>query len=114
MTLIHDRLGPHGQKVPVDPSTMLDIPEECYEELANLRVYADELNNMRLELGRLMQVINNLTMECNRQENNAANSKKKIMDSMQLGPGNWAVDFESKKVAKVDDGSVKAPRVVGE
>lgn len=113
MTLVHDRLGPHGQRVPVDPSTMLDIPEECYDELHRLHMAADELNSTRLELGRLYQVLNNLSHVCNTAENNAAASKKKIVDAMGLSEGNWAIDFDSKKVARVDDSSVKVPRVVG-
>lgn len=113
MTLVHDRLGPHGQRVPVDPSTMLDIPEECYEELHRLHMAADELNNARLETGRLYQVLHNLVNVCNTAENNAAASKKKIIEVMGLPVGNWAVDFESKKIAKVDDSGSKVPRVVG-
>jgi len=113
MSLVHDRVGVQGHKVPVDTNTLLDIPEERYEDLEKLRSYADELNNARLELGRLHQVLAHLTNVCNTAEHNAAEAKKNIVDYMSLPEGNWAVDFDSKKVARVVGENPKTLRVVG-
>jgi len=111
--LIHDRIGVQGQEVPVQEDTFVDIPEEYLESLGPLKLYIDELNNARLELGRLMQITTHLVNVCNRAEQNAANAKRDIINGMGLGEGNWAIDLESNKIGKVVPPETKVPLVVG-
>lgn len=110
--LVHDRVGVHGQSVPIDSNSLIDIPEELYQELEDLQRHISELNNARLELGRLMQVVQHLTHVCNTEEKSSADIKKKIIDQLGLGEGNYAIDFETRQVGLVLPAQKEMPRVV--
>ena len=110
--IVHDRTGVKGQYVPVEEDSFLDIPEEYYEDLEIIQEHAVELESSRNELGRLMQLVSHLTNVCNRADTNLANAKQGIIKGMELGEGNWAIDFERKKVGKVSPVVQKMPRVV--
>jgi len=110
--VVHDRVGVKGQHVPVEEDSFIDIPEEYYEDLERVQVHAVELENARNELGRLMQVVGHLTHVCNTADRNLANAKQGIITGMGLGEGNWAIDFERRKVGKVTPVQKPMPRVV--
>jgi hypothetical protein len=110
--LVHDRIGVHGQEVAIDESSLVDIPKEYSEDLSKIGRYQDELYNYRVEIGRLTQVMSQLTYGCNLAEKNLAESKKKIIEGLKLSDGNWAIDLESKQVGRVINENNKIPRVV--
>lgn len=110
--LMHDRIGVQGQAVPVYPESFIDIPVELHVDLEVLKTEIAELNNARLELGRLMQVVNHLIHVCNTSEKNSADIKQKIITALGLGEGNYAIDFERKQVGLVMETDKKSPRVV--
>jgi hypothetical protein len=110
--IVHDRVGVQGQLVPVEEESFVEIPEEYYADLARIQELSGELNNARLELGRLMQVIQHLTNVCNTSEKNLANAKRALIDGMGLGEGNWVIDFETNQVGRVVSTVPKVPRVV--
>lgn len=110
--LVHDRIGVQGQPVPIEEETLMDIPEEYSEALIQLRNEIEELNNARIELGRLSQIVHHLVNVCNRAESNAATCKRSIIEGMNLGEGNWAIDFESNKIGRVSPTQKAMPRVV--
>lgn len=112
--IVHDRVCVRGQKVPIDESSCIDIPEEYNEDLKTIQSYAEELENARNELGRLMQVVSHLTHVCNMADRNLSNSKSKLIEGLGLGEGNWAIDFNSSppQVARVLPVEKEVPRVV--
>jgi hypothetical protein len=110
--LVHDRVGVKGQVVPVAESSFIDIPEEFFNDLVKIQEYAQELENARCELGRLMQVTNHLINVCNTCDRNLANAKQGIIKGMKLEEGNWAIDFENKQIGKVASVSRPEPKVV--
>jgi hypothetical protein len=110
--VVHDRIGVHGQKVLIDDSSTLDIPEEFKDDLNKIEQYQEELTNFRLEIGRLTQVMSQLTFGCNLAEKNLADAKKRILDSLKVSEGNWAIDLENKKIGKVINDDRKPHRVV--
>jgi len=110
--LVHDRVGVKGQQVPVEEDSFLSIPEEYYDDLEQVKVYSQELENARHELGRLMQVVAHLTNVCNTAERSLANTKRGIIEGMSLEDGNWAIDFENKQIGRVLGIQKPMPRVV--
>ena len=112
--LVHNRIGVQGQAVPVDPNNFIDIPEKFYSDLDSLKKEITELNNARIELGRLVQVMNHLTNVCNMAEINSARIKESIIKEMGLGDGNYAIDFDRKQICIVLDSlnDKKIPRAV--
>ena len=110
--IIHDRIGVHGHKVLVDDSSMINIPDEYKEDLLKIDHFQEELNNFRLEIGRLTQVMSQLTYGCNMAEKNLADAKKKILDGMDVKDGNWAIDLEERKIGRVINNDRNPPRVV--
>lgn len=113
MNMVHDRVGVQGQLISIDKNSVLDISEEYYNDIQGMRIAADELNNARLELGRLMQVVNNLISVCNNREKLLADTKQNLIEKMELGPGNWAIDFEKKQIGLVSTSKEdEAPKVV--
>lgn len=110
--LVHDRVGVQGQPVPVEEHTFVDIPEEYNNNLSRLRLYIEELNNARVELGRLSQIMNHLVNVCNTAETNVTRCKKEIIEGMQLGDGNWAIDFDANRIGRVSATQKEMPRVV--
>jgi hypothetical protein len=101
MYLVHNREGVQGQPLPIDPDSSIDIPEDLVGDLGKIKKFADELNNSRLELGRLSQVVHHLINVCNTAEKNLADSKKKLIEELGLTDGNWAIDFENNKVCRI-------------
>ena len=110
--IVHDRVGVQGQPVPVEEESFVSIPEEYQSDLIRIQELSSELNNARLELGRLMQVVQHLTHVCNTSERNLANAKKALIDGMGLDEGNWVIDFDAKQVGRVVPSATKVPRVV--
>ena len=110
--IVHDRVGVKGQHVPVVEESMRDIPEDLYEELDRVKANVTELENARYELGRLMQIVQHLTNVCNTAEKNAAEAKRAIIESMDLGDGNYAIDFNKKQIGLVEPTPKTTPRVV--
>lgn len=112
MYLVHNREGVQGQPVPVDPNSSIDIPADLFEDLNKIKKFADELNNSRIELGRLTQVVHHIINVCNTAEKNLADSKKRLIDELGLSDGNWAIDFENKKVCRLLPTDKTVPTVV--
>jgi len=113
--IVHDRVGPQGSEIPIDPESIIDIPEELYGILENIQEAVERLNNSRYELGRLEQVKSHLLYTCNTAENLSAEEKKKLLNNLGLNDiGNYAIDFETKTIGRVMsiDGA-PAPKVVG-
>ena len=110
--IVHDRVGVQGQYVPVEEDSFVVIPEEYYSDLTKIQELSSELNNARLELGRLMQVTQHIVNVCNTSERNLANAKQALIEGMGLEDGNWAIDFEGKMVGRVSSQPGKMPRVV--
>jgi hypothetical protein len=111
-TIVHNRVGVQGQFVPVEEESFVDIPEELYPLLESVQTFSTELSNGRVELGRLTQVLNHLVNVCNTAENNLAAVKNKIITDMGLADGNWAIDFENKRVGLVSPVQKPMPSVV--
>ena len=111
-TIVHSRMGIQGTEVPVISDSILKIPEELHGKVNSIQTLATELNNNRLELGRLMQVVNHLTYVCNTTEKNLSKTKAEVIKSMGLGDGNWAIFFETMSVGRVSKVSPSSPTVV--
>lgn len=112
MLLVHDRIGVQGQPVPLDRNTIIDIPEEFYEDLVKIEKLSRDLTDARIELGRLMQVVNHLVYVCNSTEKGLADTKKNLIDTLGLSEGNWAIDFEHKQIGRVESTQKPMPHVV--
>lgn len=110
--IVHDRVGVHGQEVPVDPSTCIDIPQEFYDSLERMRKLSEELNNVRLETGRLFQVLMHLGYIQNNTEKNLAEEKRSLINTLNLEDGNWVIDFSTKQLFKTIPVINKTPNVV--
>ena len=109
--IVHDRVGVRGQHVPVEDDSFVAIPEEYYDDLENIQNFASELENARHELGRMVQLVSHLTNVCNNADRNLTQAKQGIINGMELGDGNWAIDFENKQIGRVSPVQKPMPRV---
>lgn len=110
--IVHDRTGIKGQPVPVEEDSFIDVPEEYSNDLETIQKLAEELESARHELGRLCQIQHHLINVCNTTEKNLADAKKGIIEGMNLGEGNYAIDIENKQLGKVQSTQKEMPRVV--
>jgi hypothetical protein len=90
-------------KVEVVSGSEVAIPDEFYPKLEELQKKTDELDGARRELGRLMQVTNNIVNICNSTETSIKELRKELADIVKLGDGKWAIDFENKVFVAVAD-----------
>jgi len=110
--VVHNRVAPQGAPVPIDESSFIDIPEEYNEDLVNIERLSSELNDARHELGRLMQIVNHLINVCDSADRGLTQAKKGIIEGLNLGEGNWAIDLDRKQVGLVLPVQKEVPRVV--
>jgi len=110
--LVHDRVGTQGSMVPVDGDFCIDIPEEFNDDVKAMLRYSEELSNARTELGRLTQVLHNIVNVCNNTEKSLADSKRHMISKLGIGDGNYAIDFNNKKIYRVVSTTEKAPTLV--
>jgi hypothetical protein len=112
MVLVHDRSGLYGQSVLMDKSTEQAIPEELCDRVEKIQEKSKELTDLRMELGRLTQVVHGIVYACNLAEKCLADTKREIALSMGLNEGNWAIDCENKIIGLVLPVDKVTPKVV--
>ena len=96
-------------RVEVDAGSRVDVPQEFYAELRKLSTSLEDLEKTRKEIGRLTQVISQLSTACNNLENNARTTRQNLCENLGLNEGRWALDFSEKAFFRVVPGM---PRVV--
>lgn len=70
---------------------------------------AEELNNVRMELGRLMQVEDNLVNIANKIEKEMRDIRDALASKYGVTDGRWVIDFEENTLVKLED---RAPNAV--
>jgi len=94
-------------RIPVDTSVEPIVLEGDSKDSANtVRRLTEELNAVRAELGRLMQVVNNTIVVANKCEQSAKDAKTKLCDLVGIpNDGTWAIDYDAMQMVKVKSGS---------
>ena len=110
--MVHNRTGIQGQPVPLVEDSIIEIPKHLHDKVLKIQELASELNDSRLELGRLMQVVDHLITVCHTTEKNLTKSKEHLVKEMSLEDANWAIDFSNLSIGKVANIPPKTPRVV--
>ena len=92
-------------RVEVDPNSKVEIPEELHEDLHLLQSALTDLEKGRKELGRLMQVVNNITNFCHDTEKRSKTLRKSLSEKVGLSTeGRWVIDFTEKVFYRVAPG----------
>jgi hypothetical protein len=98
-------LDVHSDVVPVSPyHDPIKIREEDHEALMEVQQYNDALAKYRQEMGRIVQVLNNLTRLANETEGALAEKRRALVakyDLESLGEGQWTMDFEQKEFVRL-------------
>ena len=92
-------------RLPVDTSVEpIKVNEEDLTLVVKTQEMSRELEQVRAEIGRLYQTLNNLLNIANRAEDSFLNNRKELLKKYELDPaGKWVVDFESKVIVKLLD-----------
>ena len=91
--------------IKIDEQTEIPVPEEHHPLLKEIQKYTTELEQTRREIGRLSQIVHNLTHHANETEEAVREKRNKLTEElMGLSKGKWVIDFEEKTVAKVSPG----------
>lgn len=80
------------------------IKEEDHDEMRKIQALSDGLVKYRQEMGRLLQVLDNMKEQANKTERELADTRRNLAQKYNLekiGMGQWAVDFEKKEFVKV-------------
>ena len=89
-------------RLPVDPTVApIDIFPEDYAMADALKGKAEELDDLRKELGRLVQVINNLRTKADTVETDLNTQRKDLLSKYAIVSGSWVIDFQSKSIVKL-------------
>ncbi len=103
----------HSDMVPVsefhDP---VKIKPEDFEALRDVQAHVDALTKYRQEMGRLVQALNNMTVQANDVEKSLAGKRKELANKYNLetiGDGQWAMDFEKKEFVRLSGQSPIIP-----
>lgn len=89
--------------VPVVSDSEVLIPAEHKEAAQAVRAKLEELERIRAEIGRLHQVLGNVSKAANQCESSAKAMKQGLCDVLDIEQdGSWAIDFENEKFVKVD------------
>jgi len=102
-TLIDNRLPVDSEVEPVD------IKEEYYKEVEEVTGVSDQLGQLRIEMGRLLQVLGNLKDKANSVEQELMARRKKLLESHDITDGQWVLDFSKKQLVKVEKGAPLTP-----
>lgn len=101
------------QMVPVDAKSVpIKINPEDNEQLLRIQSFVDALAKYRQEMGRLVQLMGNMREEANRVEVELSEARKSLADKYnleQMGPGQWALDFEAREFVKTAPGTPVIP-----
>ena len=102
-----------AQSVPADAmSAPVKIKPEDNEQLLRIQSFVDALAKYRQEMGRLVQLMGNMREEANRVEVELSEARTSLSDKYnleQMGPGQWALDFEAKEFVKTAPGTPVIP-----
>jgi hypothetical protein len=96
-------------RVETYPDSKVEVPQEFYGDMEDLKSDLAELDKARREVGRLTQQVNNIITFCNNLENRAREKRQELSKKVGLTEGRWAVDFEKRAFFKIVPG---APNVV--
>ena len=89
--------------IPVSEGSEIVIPAEHHDAALAVKAKLEELDRLRSEVGRLFQVIGNVSQATNRCESDAKALKQGLCDALDIvQDGTWAIDFEKLQFVKVD------------
>jgi len=84
----------------------IELEGEAREKATKLREYTEQLGQLRAELGRLTQVINNALGTTNKCEHTVRELKSNLCTLLDIpNDGTWAVDYDKMCMVKVAFGS---------
>ena len=97
-------------RVPVDSSSEpIKIALEHRPQLHVIRTKADELDQLRQEMGRLFQVLDNMKEQAHRTEKELSSKRKELVSLYNLTDGGWAIDFKNETLVKLDKSAPLTP-----
>lgn len=96
-------------RLPVDTGTdPIQVKEDDFGRLEELRRVVEDLNTMRQEMGRLFQILGNLKLRADSLEGELSEKRKAMCSLYGISEGGWAIDFATKSFVRLDG---KAPLV---
>lgn len=97
-------------RLPVDTGVApIKISLEDDYQLSKIMDSSRELDQVRMEIGRLTQVLSNLVKMACSAEDALKLDRKVLSDKYSIPDGSWALDFETKCFVKLER---KVPTVV--
>ncbi len=96
-----------GPKLAVDTNVaQISILEEDTEVYSLVEKAASELNGIRMEIGRLYQIMANLKLRADGTEETLNTKKQELINKYDIkNDGRWVIDFNKKAFVKLDEGA---------
>jgi len=91
-------------RLPIDVNyEPVAIDTEDKPALDELKKKADSLNELRQEIGRLYQIIDNVKNLAHKEEKELASDRRDLLKKYNLTDGKWVIDFDAAELLRLDE-----------
>ena len=97
-------------RVPVDTDVQpIKVLPEHLPRLEAIKSKAEELNQLRQELGRLLQVLDNIKNNAHSTERELTRARQDLISNYPIVDGSWAIDFANGELVKLHKSAPLTP-----